>query len=113
MTNRIVYVLNYRLSSLCDPSRIRKDGLGNCSYCENNLNFSHGAAIIPEEDATKDVNGKITVANITGEKNSGFLYSVDWYDNSFFREIKCAKTDYSSDILAAVVELARQIDNNV
>jgi len=89
-----------------------KENLGNCSYRENNLKFSHGAAIIPEEDATKDVNGKVTVANVTGEKNNGFLYSVDWYDNSFFRELKCAKNDYTSDALASVVELARQIDNN-
>lgn len=89
-----------------------KNGLGNCSYRENNLKFSHGAAIIPEEDATKDVNGKVTVANVTGETNNGFLYSVDWYDNNFFRELKCAKNDYTSDTLASVVELARQIDNN-
>jgi hypothetical protein len=89
-----------------------KSGLGNCGYRENNLKFSHGAAIISEEDATKDVNGKITVANITGEPNAGFMYSVDWYDDSFFRELKCAKSDYTADTLASVIELARQIDNN-
>ena len=50
-----------------------KENLGNCSYRENNLKFSHGAAIIPEEDATKDVNVKVTVANVTGEKNNVFL----------------------------------------
>jgi hypothetical protein len=89
-----------------------KVGLGNCSYRENNLKFSHGAAIIAEEDATKDVNGKVTVTNVTGKNTDGFLYSVDWYDNSFFRELKCAKSDYTADTIVSMIELARQIDNN-
>lgn len=89
-----------------------KNGLGNCSYRENNLKFSHGAAIIPEEDATKDVNGKVTVANITGEKNNGFLYSVDWYDNNYFRELKCANEKFEPSVMSSIIELARGIDNN-
>lgn len=86
--------------------------LGNCSYRENNLKFSHGSAIIPEEDATNEVNGKITVAHVTGENSSGFLYNVDWYDNNFFRELKCAKSDYQPDALLSAIQLARQIDSN-
>lgn len=89
-----------------------KKGLGNCSYRENNLKFSHGAAIIPEEDATKDVNGKITVSNITGEPRAGFLYSVDWYDNNYFRELKCANERYEPSNMNSLLELARVIDNN-
>lgn len=89
-----------------------KAGLGNCSYRENNLKFSHGAAIIPEEDATRDVNGKITVATVTGENSNGFMYAVDWYDADYFRELKCAKTNYAADTMTAMLELARQIDNN-
>jgi hypothetical protein len=89
-----------------------KTGLGNCSYRENNLKFSHGAAIIPEEDATKDVNGKITVTNITGEPKAGFLYSVDWYDNNYFRELKCANEKFEPSIMSSAIELARGIDNN-
>lgn len=89
-----------------------KTGLGNCSYRENNLKFSHGAAIIPEEDATKDVNGKVTVTNVTGEQNAGFLYSVDWYDDSYFRELKCANEKYEPSVMSLALELARVIDNN-
>lgn len=87
-------------------------GLGTCSYRENNLKFSHGSAVIPEEDATKDINGKITVANITGKNNSGFMYSVDWYDNNYFRELKCANNTYSTDTMNSMLALARVIDNN-
>lgn len=89
-----------------------KTGLGNCSYRENNLRFSHGGAIIPEEDATKEVNGKITITNITGEPKAGFLYSVDWYDNNYFRELKCANENYKPSTMNLVLELAQAIDNN-
>jgi hypothetical protein len=89
-----------------------KDGLGTCSYRENNLKFSHGSAIIPAEDATKEVNGKITVTTITGEENRGFIYEVDWYDDNYFRELNCANAIYSVDIMTSALELARTIDNN-
>jgi hypothetical protein len=90
----------------------QKDGLGICSYRENNLKFSHGAAIIPEEDVTTEVNGKVTVKTITGKENSGFLYEVDWYDTNYFRELKCADSSYSLDKMSSLLELARIIDNN-
>tara|TARA_Y100001968_G_scaffold81591_1_gene72678 strand:+ start:605 stop:1204 length:600 start_codon:yes stop_codon:yes gene_type:complete len=86
------------------------ENIGNCSYRENNLKLSHGSAIIPEEDVTREVNGKVTISNVTGEIHHGFLYSVDWYDQSFFHELKCAKINYSPDILLEVIALAKQID---
>lgn len=89
-----------------------KGGLGNCSYRENNLKLSHGSAVIPKEDINYKVNGKITVMNVTGEPNSGFMYSVDWYDNNYFRELKCANRKFSPSIMDASLELARIIDNN-
>ena len=89
-----------------------KDGLGICSYRENNLKFSRGAAIIAEEDAVKDVNGKITIVNITGEPTTGFMYSVDWYDNRYFRELKCSNEKFDQSIMSSALELARTIDNN-
>lgn len=89
-----------------------KSSLGNCSYRENNIKISQGAAVIPKEDATDDVNGKITVKNITGEPNSGFMYSVDWYDDNYFRELKCANEKFNQYIMNQTIDLARIIDNN-
>ena len=88
-----------------------KDNIGNCSFRENNLKFSHGAAIIPEEEATKEVNGKVTVAITTGQQDYGFMYSVDWYDNNFFRELKCANKKFKKETMNNVIELAKMIDN--
>lgn len=89
-----------------------KSGLGICSYRENNLKYSHGAAVIAEEDVTKDINGKVTVANVTGEPNSGFMYSIDWYDNNYFRELKCANQNFNNSIMTSTLALALAIDNN-
>jgi hypothetical protein len=89
-----------------------KAGVGTCSYRENNLKFSHGAAVIPEEDASREVNGKVTVVTITGMQDKGFIYSVDWYDDAFFGELKCANTAYSPGTTKSVINLAQAIDNN-
>lgn len=84
--------------------------LGICSYRENNLKYSHGAAIIPAEDVSRDVNGKVTVAVITGEKGHGFMYGIDWYDNNYFRELKCANANFDASVLERVMQLAIVID---
>lgn len=89
-----------------------KEGLGTCSYRENNVKLSHGAINIAEEAVSYSVNSKATVSQVIGQKSSGFTYNVDWYDNHFFRELKCAKIDYSADTLNAVIDLAKQIDSN-
>ena len=89
-----------------------KTGVGTCSYRENNLEFSHGAAIIAQEDTTYDINGKVTVTSIAGEDNAGFMYSVRWYDQHFFRELNCASPNYSVSIMQTVIELARSTDKN-
>jgi len=89
-----------------------KDGVGTCSYRENNLQFSHGAAVISEESSTKDVNGKVTVAAVTGQEGEGFMYSVNWYDNHYFRELNCARTTFSSATMKSVLKLAQSIDSH-
>jgi hypothetical protein len=89
-----------------------KEGLGNCSYRENNLKLSRGSAILPQEDVTYEVNNKITIHLIAGKLNSGFMYSVDWYDENFFHELKCANEQYSEKLMNNAIELARQIDAN-
>lgn len=87
-----------------------KNEVGTCSYRENNLIFSHGAAAISEETATRDVNGKVTVANVKGQKDTGFLYSISWYDNHYFRELNCANAQLSIDKMKSVLKLAQSID---
>lgn len=87
-----------------------KDGLGNCSYSENNIKLSHAAAIIPKEDVTYVVNGKVTTAIAQGTPESKFIYTVDWYDDKFFKQIACANESYDSAITQGIIDLAKVAD---
>ncbi|STX28482.1 Uncharacterised protein [Legionella beliardensis] len=87
-----------------------KTSFGTCAYIENNLTISHGAVRVAEEDATSDVNGKVTLVDVRGNENSGFLYQVEWFDNNFIRTLECANEKYSPDITKAVIELAIRTD---
>ncbi|STX50965.1 Uncharacterised protein [Legionella busanensis] len=87
-----------------------KTKFGTCAYIENNLHISHGAARVAEEDATFDVNGKVTLVDVRGNESSGFLYQVEWFDNHFIRTLECANEKYSPAIKKATLELANRID---
>jgi hypothetical protein len=87
-----------------------KDGIGNCSYSENNTKLSHGAVIIPKENARYDVNGKTTTVIVRGTPESGFLYNIDWYDATFFRQLSCANKSFDPKITEGIIELAKHID---
>lgn len=88
----------------------KKEKVGICAFSENNVKLSHGAVILAKEDVTQDVNGKPTIKEITGNADSGFLYNVEWYDNTFFRQLECANMRYSTEITTSVIALANQLD---
>lgn len=86
--------------------------VGVCHYSENNLKFSHGSIILAEEDILRDINGKATTIEITGQKNQGFIYNIEWYDNAFFKQLECASPVYSPDITSKLITLAKIIDKS-
>ncbi len=85
--------------------------IGNCSFSENNVRLSHGSIIIAKEDVRNDVNGKITTVEVMGTLNSGFTYTVEWFDDAFFRKVECANKLYSSNLTSSVIKIAQSIDN--
>lgn len=89
-----------------------KEGIGSCSYSENNIQLSHGAAIIPKEDTRYDVNGKVTTVIVKGTPESKFLYTIDWYDDKFFKQIECANDVYDPAITQGIIELAKFADSS-
>lgn len=86
------------------------EGVGTCHYDENNLKFSHGSAIIAQEDITRAVNGKATTIEVYGQKGKGFVCNIEWYDNDFFKQLECASPEYNADIKNRMLMLARIID---
>ncbi|HAT2067879.1 TPA: hypothetical protein OO122_001659 [Legionella pneumophila] len=86
-------------------------GVGNCSFSENNVKLSHGSIVIAKEDVRNDINGKTTTVEVMGTPNSGFTYTVEWFDDTFFRKIECANKHYSSQLTNSVIKIAQSIDN--
>lgn len=87
-----------------------KKNIGSCEFKEHNLKLAHGGVELIQELVSEEVNGKPTVILTKGNKDTGFLYQVSWYDNNFSREISCASHDFSNVIKNNVVELAKLIE---
>ncbi len=84
--------------------------LGTCQYTLNNIKLSHGSELIPQEICRKDVNGKVTVIDVRGNANSGYVYSVHWADNNAMHDLKCANLLFAKSNTAKLISLARKID---
>ena len=85
--------------------------IGTCSYGVMNVKASNTAAQLAMEDVTYTINHKATLMRTEGSENSGFLYTIEWFDDDNFHELECANLTYSPKINNAVIELANQIDN--
>lgn len=86
--------------------------IGTCSYGVMNVKVSQTAAQLAEESITYDVNNKPTLSRIEGSEHSGFLYTLEWYDNENFHELECANMKYSKELTDQVLNLAKIIDNS-
>ncbi|MBA2648036.1 MAG: hypothetical protein H0U75_00290 [Legionella sp.] len=84
---------------------------GSCSLLVNAIKLSHASSNIAEEVVKYDVNDKVTTVFVTGDKNSGYLYTVSWFDDTYFRDLECANEMYSPEILKQVVEMAKTNDS--
>lgn len=87
-----------------------KNGIGTCEFKEHNLKLAHGGVELIQELVSYDVFGKPTVVLTTGNENTGFLYQISWYDNTFARELSCAASKFSKTIKNNVLELAKTIE---
>lgn len=85
--------------------------IGTCSYSVMNVKAANTAVRLAQEDVTYTINDKATVLlPVEGSENSGFIYSLEWYDDKNFHELECANMKYSSEINESVIELAKNID---
>lgn len=82
-----------------------------CAYHEVSIKLTQMAAYIPNEIATYKINNKVTTINVEGNKESGFVYNIQWWDKNFKRDLECATKEYSSSKMEPMIELAKKIDN--
>ncbi|MCC5791689.1 MAG: hypothetical protein JJT82_03660 [Legionellaceae bacterium] len=88
-----------------------KEGLGSCAYTENNITLSQAAIYIPHHEAEYRVNGKLTLTEVGGSKDTGFLYTVHWFDERFFYRLECASIQYKMSLKNEVIALAKELDH--
>lgn len=86
--------------------------LGVCAYTENNVVLTHQSAKVDKNIVRYDINEKVSIFRVEGNKDSGYLYRIDWFDNKFFRTLECAKKHYSLENSSSLTLLAIQVDKN-
>ena len=83
---------------------------GVCAFHEVNIEITKSSSYIPKEIATYLVNEKLTTMNAVGNKESGFVYEVEWWDKKFKRNLECASMEYTDAMSKNTLELAKKID---
>ncbi len=89
---------------------VKKD-IGTCEFKEHNMKIAHGGVEIIKELVSYEINNKPSVVLVQGTKETGYLYKVTWYDNTFSRELSCANTSFSQETKQKVIELAQKIES--
>lgn len=86
------------------------NNLGTCKFSVNNMKTSHGGIQLIDEDITYDINEKPTDLLVEGSLSSGFYYSVGWYDDTYIRDLSCAKQTFDPKIKDQLVNFAKNLD---
>ena len=85
---------------------------GKCNYRVNNVELSKAAVYIAEEYVEYLINKKPSQYSVIGHQDYGFKYSLDWYDNDYFREIECATIDFDPAMKEKLIKLTTWLDDS-
>jgi hypothetical protein len=85
--------------------------MGACSLSVFNIQGSSENIKLNQEGLTYDVNDKPSRLSVEGSVNSGFIYSVRWYDEKFVRDLECAKSDLKENLIFQMVNFSKKIDS--
>lgn len=88
----------------------KNNAIGTCKYNLDNIKITHGAVQMSAESVRYDVNKKPTDIFVRGSVNSGFIYSLSWFDETFIHTLECANMTYDKTIINQMIGLARNID---
>ena len=88
-----------------------KKDIGSCAFTEHNRRLAHSGVELIKELITYDIHNKPTIVLVKGTKETGFVYKIKWYDNTFSRELECANSDFSQQLRLEVISLANRIES--
>lgn len=84
--------------------------LGTCTLTVFHVGDVKEKIQLNEDGLRYDVSDKPTRLTIEGSHNSGFMYSVMWYDRNFVQNMECANMRYDQSIQKGMIDLAKKID---
>jgi hypothetical protein len=82
------------------------DGNATCTYSTMKIN----KVIIEIETAEYLVNGKPVGRAISGNKNTGFLYMLEWFTPERRMAIECATRYFDKGLMSKIIALANVVD---
>jgi len=88
-----------------------KKDIGSCAFTEHNRKLAHSGVELIKELVTYDVHNKPTIVLVKGNKKTGFVYKLKWYDTTFSRELECANKEFSQQLRTEVIALANRIES--
>jgi hypothetical protein len=84
--------------------------LGMCAYEFTDLNLSNGGVMLTKEYTKYIVNNKPTFILVEGNDNSGFVYTVTWYNSIKVSTVDCATQKSQKGLTDKILEIAKKID---
>lgn len=83
--------------------------LGICSF----TTYAITKVIMPEESLKYLVNKKPSIRDIAGNWNTGFLYTLQWYNPDRFMALECANKMLKPENMNQMINIAKHIDNGI
>lgn len=81
-----------------------------CRLKVNAAKLNHSSMFISEKSKTTKINDKITTQSVSGDDKYGYMYTVSWYDDTFFRELECASKQFDATVIDKLVDIAKRAD---
>ena len=87
--------------------------LGVCSVALHNIILSHSGAKLRKSSVSFKVNDKPTITSVEGSEQTGFLYTIAWYDSTFKHVFECANMSFDKTIADKMLAYAILIDHSL
>ena len=87
--------------------------LGTCAYEYTNLKLSNGGVLMTKEGLQYSVNNKPTIISAEGNNESGYTYSVTWYNDIEVSRLDCATMLFQKGLTDNLMELSKKIDSKM
>lgn len=84
--------------------------IGICAYEFTDLQLSNGGVMLTKEYTKYIVHNKPTFISIEGNDESGYVYTIRWYNSIKVSMVDCATPKYDTAVTKKIIALAEKID---